>query len=170
MVRPCVARSFIDLVCGLASMYPASDWSGSLLRANMDISARSISLSGRPRQGHSGHQCSIAPGRPVSSLRYLSPSSAGKPLRTSLLHHWRLLISSVAHRRGQGGTPAGHGLDCAVHDAILKQVGASHRSSSSLRSLVLWRALPRRYVRACWRVRSPARCGAAASLRTRSTT
>jgi hypothetical protein len=29
-------------VCGLASMYPASDWSGSLLRAIMDISARSI--------------------------------------------------------------------------------------------------------------------------------
>jgi hypothetical protein len=42
MVRPCVARSFVDLVCGLASMYPASDWSGSLLRATMDISARSI--------------------------------------------------------------------------------------------------------------------------------
>jgi hypothetical protein len=39
---PCVARSFVDLVCGLASMYPASDWSGVLLRATMDISARSI--------------------------------------------------------------------------------------------------------------------------------
>src|SRR6478609_3502089 len=66
MVRPCVARSFVDLVCGHASMYPASDWSVSLLRANMDISARSISLPDRPRQGHLGHQCSIAPGRPVS--------------------------------------------------------------------------------------------------------
>jgi hypothetical protein len=42
MVRPCVARSFVDLVFGLASMYPASDWSGVLLRATMDISARSI--------------------------------------------------------------------------------------------------------------------------------
>src|SRR6266446_2788943 len=29
MVRPCVARGLIDLAaCGLASMYPASDWSG----------------------------------------------------------------------------------------------------------------------------------------------
>jgi hypothetical protein len=28
MVRPCVARGLVDLsVCGLASMYPASDWS-----------------------------------------------------------------------------------------------------------------------------------------------
>src|ERR1700693_5108072 len=66
MVRPCVARSFVDLVFGLASMYPASDWSGVLLRATMDISARSISLGDRPRLGHLGHQCSIAPGRPVS--------------------------------------------------------------------------------------------------------
>src|ERR1700693_703859 len=66
MVRPCVARSFVDRVFGLASMYPASDWSGVLLRATMDISARSISLPDRPRTGHLGHQCSIAPGRPVS--------------------------------------------------------------------------------------------------------
>ena len=66
MVRPCVARSFVDLVFGLASMYPASDWSGLLLRATMDISARSISLGDRPRLGQTGHQCSIAPGRPVS--------------------------------------------------------------------------------------------------------
>jgi len=39
----------------------------------MDISARAISLADRPRQGHSGHQCSHAPGRPnlhlVSSSR-----------------------------------------------------------------------------------------------------
>src|SRR5438128_11965444 len=66
MVRPCVARSFVDLVFGLASMYPASDWSVLLLRATMDISARSISLADRPRLGQTGHQCSIAPGRPVS--------------------------------------------------------------------------------------------------------
>jgi hypothetical protein len=29
-------------LCGLASMYPASDWSGWLLRAIMDISAQAI--------------------------------------------------------------------------------------------------------------------------------
>src|SRR5437879_3259217 len=66
MVWPCVARSFVDLVFGLVSMYPASDWSDSLLRATMDISARSISLPDRPRLGQTGHQVSIAPGRPVS--------------------------------------------------------------------------------------------------------
>jgi hypothetical protein len=39
MVRPCVARVFVEIaVSGLASMYPASDWSG-LLLAIMDISA-----------------------------------------------------------------------------------------------------------------------------------
>src|SRR2546430_7032942 len=66
MVRPCVARSFVDLVFGLASMYPASDWSGSLLRATMDISARSISLADKSQADYVGHQVSIAPGRPVS--------------------------------------------------------------------------------------------------------
>ena len=59
-------------VSGLASMYPAFGWSIAL-RAIMDISARAISLADRPRQGHSGHQCSHAPGRPnlhlVSSSR-----------------------------------------------------------------------------------------------------
>src|SRR4051812_31952353 len=58
MVRPCVAREFVDLVVsGLASMYPAFDWSV-LLRAIMDISAPAISLADRPQVGHSGHQCS----------------------------------------------------------------------------------------------------------------
>jgi len=53
-------------------MYPAFGWS-IVLRAIMDISARAISLADRPRQGHLGHQCSHAPGRPnlhlVSSSR-----------------------------------------------------------------------------------------------------
>ena len=44
-----------------------------LLRTIMDISARAVSLADRPRLGHSGHQCSHAPGRPnlhlVSSSR-----------------------------------------------------------------------------------------------------
>jgi hypothetical protein len=52
-------------VSGLASMYPAFDWSVVLL-AIMDISAPAISLADRPRLGHLGHQCSQAPGRPVS--------------------------------------------------------------------------------------------------------
>ena len=45
MVRPCVARRFDELaVSGLASIYPAFDWSA-VLRAIMDISARASSLS-----------------------------------------------------------------------------------------------------------------------------
>src|SRR6516225_4645798 len=40
MVRPCGARGFVNSGrCGLASMYPASDWSVEL-PAIMDISAR----------------------------------------------------------------------------------------------------------------------------------
>ena len=41
-------ENFVELVVsGLASMYPASDWSV-VLRANMDISAPAISLADRP--------------------------------------------------------------------------------------------------------------------------
>ena len=39
-----------------------------VLRAIMDISARAISLADRPRTGHSGHQCSHAPGKTDPSI------------------------------------------------------------------------------------------------------
>ena len=62
MYGPAVCRMYGPAVCrkgflrvgvsGLASMYPASDWSGSVLRAIMDISARSFSLADRPHVGH----------------------------------------------------------------------------------------------------------------------
>ena len=39
-----------------------------MLRATMDISARAISLTSRPRPGHQGHQYSHAPGRPILHL------------------------------------------------------------------------------------------------------
>ena len=58
-------------VSGLASMYPAFDWSVVLL-AIMDISARASSLCDRPRPGKLGHQCSHAPGRP--NLHFVSSS------------------------------------------------------------------------------------------------
>src|SRR5260370_35340278 len=51
MVRPCVARGFVEVaVSGLASMYPASDWSAFRLPAIMDISARASSLRDRPHR------------------------------------------------------------------------------------------------------------------------
>ena len=192
MVRPCVARSFIDLVCGLASMYPASDWSGVLLRATMDISARSISLADRPRRPNGSPVFDRAGKTGLHLVVTSRRPRQGKASRASLLHHRWLLISSVpwfapmavpssrpgrprhatragAVKVGPPGPPAGLGLDGAEHGARIMQVGSNHRLSSSLRILVPWRALPRRYARACWRVRSPARCGAAASLRPRST-
>src|SRR5271168_2893866 len=80
MVRPCVARVFVDLaVSGLASMYPAFRLERVVLRAIMDISARAISLADRPRPGHSGHQCSHALGRPNLHLF----SSSRRPRRLS---------------------------------------------------------------------------------------
>ena len=52
-----------------------------MLRAIMDISARAVSLPDRPRVGHSGHQCSHAPGRPILHLiSILSQTSAGNRL------------------------------------------------------------------------------------------
>jgi hypothetical protein len=44
-----------------------------MLLATMDISARAISLTDRPRPGHLGHQYSHAPGRP--NLHFVSSSS-----------------------------------------------------------------------------------------------
>src|SRR6478672_10662653 len=50
MVRPCVAREFLRVGgSGLASMYPAFDWSVSLL-AIMGISAPASSLTDRPQR------------------------------------------------------------------------------------------------------------------------
>jgi len=63
-------ESSSSCLCGLASMYPAFDWS--LLLAIMDISALASSLADRPQLGHSGHQCSQAPGRP--NLHLISSS------------------------------------------------------------------------------------------------
>jgi len=48
-------------------------------RAIMDISARAISLAVRPRPGHSGHQCSQAPGRP--NLHLVSSSRRPRQVR-----------------------------------------------------------------------------------------
>ena len=83
---------------GLASMYPASDWS-IVLRATMDISAPAISLADRPRTGHSGHQYSHAPGRPNLHLI----SSSRRPRQVTRLFvadqaAWGLLVSKVRPR------------------------------------------------------------------------
>ena len=58
-----------------------------VLRAIMGISARAISLADRPQRGHSGHQCSHAPGRPILHLvLILSQTSAGKTFQLFALN------------------------------------------------------------------------------------
>jgi hypothetical protein len=148
MVRPCVARSFVDLVFGLASMYPASDWS--------------VFCSGPPwisARGRSHYRTGLDWAIWVTSVRsrredrspsrrYLSQTSAGKGLSAWLLLHRRLIISSVpwfvlttvpssrpdsryATRAGtvKAGPPgplAELGLDGAEHGARIMQVGSNH--------------------------------------------
>ena len=93
-----------------------------LLRTNMDISARAISLTDRPQLGHVGHQCSHAPGRPILHLfsfsrrprrvkvDYVIDSLLG--LRCSFVRAWRpflrpdLRVQRCAARRDRQGWPS----------------------------------------------------------------
>jgi len=94
-----------------------------LLRTNMDISARAISLTDRPQRGHVGHQCSHAPGRPILHRRLiLSQTSAGKGIdyvtdgllavRCSFVRAWRPFLrpdlrgQRCAARRDRQGWPS----------------------------------------------------------------
>ena len=71
------------------------------LLAIMDISARAISLSDRPRPGQLGHQCSQTPGRPNLHLIFiLSQTSAGSSqffMHTKRLTPWPALPRSFGH-------------------------------------------------------------------------
>ena len=69
-----------------------------MLRAIMGISVRAISLPDRPQRGHSGHQCSHAPGRPILHLvLVLSQTSAGKTFQLFELNHAAgILLASKA--------------------------------------------------------------------------
>ena len=150
MYGPAVrCKNFVELaVSGLASMYPASDWSV-VLRAIMDISARAISLAARPRPGHLGHQCSHAPGRPnlhlVSSSRRPRRVNRIDQATSSRAPHLARLISRWT-RSGSLGGP---------YRSLLRSSGRGPERS-------------RQCGPACWQVRSPARCGAAASWPPRS--
>jgi len=87
MVRPCVARGFVELAfSGLASMYPVSDWS--CFAPDQYGYQRACDLiSGQASLGHSGHQCSHAPGRPILHLF----SFSRRPRRVRVL-----ITSSIA--------------------------------------------------------------------------
>src|ERR1700688_2559472 len=87
MVRPCVARGFVELAfSGLASMYPVSDWS--CFAPDQYGYQRACDLiSGQASLGHSGHQCSHASGRPILHLF----SFSRRPRRVRVL-----ITSSIA--------------------------------------------------------------------------
>ena len=165
MVRPCVARGFVDLASAVLHQCIRSLVGAVLLRTIMDISARATSLTDRPRRAIW-----------VTSVRMRRED------RTSISSHplanlgWNLLIglrhrlllisrSSVVRAKGRSFVPArrtsiasragavkagrrawlaaGSGvarlrLDCAEHGARIKRVGRRlHRRSSSARRRVL---------------------------------
>ena len=153
MVRPCVARVFGEIaVSGLASMYPASI-GACCAPGHHGYQRACVLISGQASTGHSGHQCSHAPGRPILHL-VLSSRRPRRVTRIDWLCHRELHISRGCYgRRGR---------------MTIRQVGQPHRSSS-LRSSGHEPERSRRYGPACWRVRSQGRCGAAASWRPRST-
>src|SRR6516162_5250549 len=78
-IRPRGARGFRRFGrCGLASMYPAFDWSV-VLRAHHGYQRASVLITGQASTDHLGHQVSRAPGRPNLHLLFiLSQTLAGK--------------------------------------------------------------------------------------------
>jgi hypothetical protein len=86
-------EGFAELsVSGLASMYPASDWSCRAPGHHGYQRACDL-ITGQASSGHLGHQCSHAPGRPILHLvLILSQTSAGSVLATSLCSPHRHLV------------------------------------------------------------------------------
>ena len=81
MVRPCVARGFVDLaVSGLASMYPASDWSA-FAPGHHGYQRACDLISGQASNGPLGSPVFACAGKtdPPSRL-ILSQTSAGSQL------------------------------------------------------------------------------------------
>jgi hypothetical protein len=134
---------FVELaVGGLASMYPAFAWSSWAPGRHGNQRACDL-ISGQTSAGHSGHQCSQAPGRPI-------------------LH---LISSSRRPRRVENGL---HHCVLPILRWTIKRAGWPPQQTCSPRSCGHGRERSRRCAPACWRARSPAHCGAAASWPLRS--
>src|SRR5260221_11906879 len=112
MVRPCVARGFVELAfSGLASMYPVSDWS--CFAPDQYGYQRACDLiNGQASTGPCGSPGFARAGKTdPPSLLILSQTSAGKgidyvidsllALRCSFVRAWRPLL--LPHLRGQRG-------------------------------------------------------------------
>jgi hypothetical protein len=180
--------------CGLASMYPASDWSG-WAPGHHGYQRAGDLISGQASTGPNGSPVFARAGKTdPPSLRFLSQTSAGKQTK---LPHRLLLISSVplfvpgdrsfvptctsSSASRAGAVKAGRRayltsrtaiarprLDGSEHGANITRVGRPHCRPSSSQSPGPWPALPRRCARACWRAQSPARCDAIVSCVPRS--
>src|ERR1700738_3602276 len=148
MVRPCVARGFVELAfSGLASMYPVSDWS--CFAPDQYGYQRACDLiSGQASTGPCGSPVFARAGKTdPPSLLILSQTSAGKGidyvidsllgLRCSFVRVWRpflrpdLRVQRCAARRARQGWPsrfpclsrrvAGPRLDGPEHGARIKR-------------------------------------------------
>ena len=195
MVRPCVARGFVDLVVsGLASMYPASDWSSlcswpSWISARLrphyrtDLERASWVTSVRMRR-EDRTSISFSSSRRPRREGITATSSRAPHLRSSFVRaESRSFVPACAFvdapragavkagRRDDLSSCSGDArlrLDRPEHGARIKRAGRAHHRSSSSRSSGHGRERSRRCGRACWRAQSRARCGAAASWRPRS--
>ena len=91
IVRPCVARRFRRVGGGRSCINVSGFCLERWLLAIMDISARAISLSDRPRPGQSGHQCRRRREDRTSISFILSQTSAGSSqffMQTKRLTPW----------------------------------------------------------------------------------
>ena len=163
MVRPCVARGFVELSdCGLASMYPASDWSfcsgppwisarmRSRYRTGLDwtIWVTSVRMRREDRTSISSHPLADLGWKLLIGLRHrlllISLSSFVRAKGRSFVPARRTSIASRAGAVKAGRRAwlaAGSGvarlrLDRAEHGARIKRVGRLHRRSSLARRRV----------------------------------
>jgi hypothetical protein len=138
---------FVELaVSGLASMYPVSDWS-CFAPDHHGYQRACVLISGQTSAGHSGHQCSHAPVRPVlHPYLSLSQTSAGKGYQSGYV-----IADSSS-------------FSCSA----IKQVGRWR--STSPRSPDHGPGLTKRCGPACWPAQSAAHCGAVAFWRLQSRT
>ena len=161
MVRPCVARGLVDLsVCGLASMYPASDWSV-CAPGHHGHQRAYVLISGQTSSGpfgSPGFACAVKtdpPSRlePLADLGGKRESDATSSL-PSFIGAVPLFVplgsflrpgpqSCRAPRAGAVKTgrprrpPTGLGLDGSEHGVTVMQVGTKRRASSRIRMRAL---------------------------------
>jgi hypothetical protein len=195
MVRPCVARGFVDPADAVLHQCIRPLVGACCAPGHHGYQRACVLVSGQASIGPFGSPVFACAREDRSSISSHPLADLGWKLVTGLRH--RLLLvsrSSFVRAKGRSFVPArrtsiasraravkaGRGawiaassgvarpcLDSAEHGARIMRPGR-HRRSSSARRRVLWPEPPRRCGQACWRARSPTRCGAAAAWRLRS--